>query len=172
MIFLYIFGGIVFAFAAYLFFAPLYIEIDTEHSLYRIRLHRLFSVAFLVDNTASLVEMQLLSRKWRMDLSKAPARKETEPVRTGTTAHGARKSAVKNIPARKLAAVLKSFRINQLEVTIDTGDMQWNGMLYPLFYWLGASTGKNIQINFEGRNSILLQLENNLARMSKAFLSA
>jgi hypothetical protein len=66
--------------------------------------------------------------------------------------------------------VIRSFKVNKLEATFDFGDMQWNGILYPLFCWISCKTGKDVRINFEGKNIIVLQAENNIARMSRAYI--
>jgi hypothetical protein len=163
MIFLYVLSGIFLAGITYILFAPIYIEVNSVHSIYRIRFHRLLQLSFFVNNNPSLIEMKLGFWKKQFDLSKAP--KQKEPI-----ADTKKKKASPTFPFRKLLAVIKSFKVNRLDATFDLGDMQLNGMLYPLFCWVSFRTGKNVYINFEGRNNIDLQIENCIARMSRAFL--
>jgi hypothetical protein len=89
--------------------------------------------------------------------------KETSPIQK-------KKKAPGSFPFKRTITVIRSFRVTKLNATFDSGNMQWNGMLYPLLCWLSYKTGKNICINFEGKNSIVLQMENNIVRLSRAFL--
>jgi len=163
MIFLSILSGIVLVSVAYILFAPVYIEIDSIHSIYQVRLHKILSVSFFVNGEASLLEVKAGLWKRRIDLSKAPATKTH-------AAEEKKQELPASFPFRKLLAVIRSFKVTRLDASLDLGDMSWNGMLYPCFCWLSFITGKNIQINFEGRNSLVLHIENNIARMSRAFL--
>ncbi len=156
---------IVIVFLAYLFFAPFYIEINSSRSLYRLRLYRIASVSFFVDNDPEKMELGFLI--WK--------RKINFPAASSRTDH---KKEIKikkrwpNISLRKIIGVIKSFKINVLNATFDFGDMQINGILYPLFYWISFKTKKNILVNFQGNNSIVIEIENSLARIIWAYFNS
>lgn len=83
-----------------------------------------------------------------------------------------KKSKRNEVSFRKMMRVLGSFKINRCEILIDTGNIQLNAFLFPIFYLLQMKTSKNIQINFIGNNKLIIEIENNLARMSWAYLSS
>jgi hypothetical protein len=58
---------------------------------------------------------------------------------------------------RIIRGALRAFRIRRVEANIDTDDFTWNAWLVPVFSVLN---GKNIhlQVNFEGHQSLLLDL--------------
>ena len=163
MIFLGVLLSIVLISAVYLVCAPVYIEIDSTRSVYRIRLHRLFILNFLVNGNPLLLEIKVGFWKKRIDLARAPQHPEPAPVKKKKRTPG-------SFSTRKALAVLKSFRVNRLEATFDLGDMQCNGIFYPLCCWFSYITGAEVCINFEGKNSLVLQVENNIARMSRAYI--
>lgn len=163
MLVLCIFFSVVLISVLYILFAPIYVEIDSINSVYRIRMHRLIGLSFFVNNNASLIEIKIAFWRKVIDLSKATVNKEEVPLKN-------ERKGSKSFSSEKLLAIIKSFKVNRLDATFDLGDMQWNGIFYPLFCWLSYKTGKNICINFQGKNSIVLQIENNIARMSRAFI--
>ncbi len=165
MFFLAVLLIIVIVFLAYLFFAPFYIEINSNTSLYRLRLHRMASVSFFVDNDPVKMELGFLIWKRKINFSatrpKAEQKKEIK-----------NKKSWSNISLTKIIGVIKSFKINVLNATFDFGDMQINGILYPLFYWISFKTKKNILVNFRGNNSLVIEIENSLARMIWAYFNS
>jgi len=71
---------------------------------------------------------------------------------------------------RKVQAVITSFKISKCLITLDTGDMALNGILYPWFLWIGELMSKDISINFCNRNEIVLEIENNFFRVLRAYI--
>ena len=41
------------------------------------------------------------------------------------------------ISSKRIKQVIKSFKVNKCSVELDTGDVQWNGILFPFFFMLG-----------------------------------
>jgi hypothetical protein len=161
--------SLLFGILAYLFFAPFYLEINTNTGLLRFRLHRVANISLKIEDCI-YIETKVLgwSRKSALTLSQAaPATKKKE-----VTSHAKKKKKGLSISRAKLTSLLKSFRMNTCRISIDTGNMQWNGMLYPAFYWLGWYTGKPIEINFTGKNEVILEIQNSVARMSWALISS
>lgn len=149
----------------YLFFAPFYIELNTIKSFYGMRFHKIASINLkLIDDTFK-IEVTIFGFSRRFDLINSK-RDSTKAIDTG-------KNQIENkIPYQKIKAVIKSFKVNKCDVSIDTGNMPLNGILYPLFYLMKVRSRKNIQINFNGETLIVLEIENSLARMSWAYLNS
>ena len=151
----------------YVFFAPFYFEINNIKQVYRFRFHRLASADLKTDNNTFFIETRILGWKKQFDL--------LEPGVTGNTTetivlHSKKKETRPSW--KKIKAVIKSFKVNTCFISIDTGDMPTNGILYPLFFWLSHSTNKNIEINFIGETKIIIEIKNSLARMSWAYISS
>lgn len=153
----------------YLFFAPFYFEINTTDSTYRIRFHRLASISLKMIDRSLMAEIKICWWIKRFELwpGKNGAGKEARIDKTPVKAKKKRK-----MPFRKIKAVLKSFKISKCSVSVDTGDMQLNGVLWPVFYLFKVRSGKDMRINFIGENKIILEVKNNLARMSWAYISS
>ncbi|MBT8287885.1 MAG: hypothetical protein HKN00_05350 [Flavobacteriaceae bacterium] len=70
---------------------------------------------------------------------------------------------------KKAWLVLRTFRIKQFAVDLDTGDCIQNAKLYPVFAFLDYRYG-GFKINFLGRNSLLLHISNSPIRILKSFI--
>ena len=142
----------------YLLFAPFFVEIDSAKRLFRIRFHRLASAKIIFDESSIFLELKIVGRQKKIDLLEIKERKKKPVVKN-------EKKKQTNISFQKVFAMTKTFKVRKLFLALDTGDMQVNGMLYPLFVLMSKSSGKNITINFLDENKLILQIENNLVRM-------
>jgi hypothetical protein len=149
----------------YLFFAPFYLQIDTTKNLYQVRFHRLARLSLKMGSEPAL-EAKVAWWKRDFPLFHPTAKPVQKPEKKD------HKSSKKNVPIKRLIHVLKSFRVTTCYINTDLGDMQLNGILYPVFCWLSWYSGKPISINFTGRNEMMLELQNSMARMSWAWLSS
>ena len=68
--------------------------------------------------------------------------------------------------------ILATFKVKKLDLSVDTGNNQLNSFLFPVFYLLGFFLKRKIQINYTGNNFLKIILQNNLARLSWAFISS
>lgn len=163
-----VFFSILLALLLYLFFAPFYIEVNSNTGILRLRMPHLASVSLHIED-GIYIEAKLpgCTRRWVPGFyeKKNELHKTGKPVKQN-------KGALTGISPARLKALAGSFKINTCTISIDTGDMPWNGMLYPAFYWLSWYSGKRIAINFTGKNEIVLEIQNSLARMSRAFISS
>ena len=76
----------------------------------------------------------------------------------------------KKVPVRNILRVLKSFKIKKLFVDIDTGNCISNAKLYPAFAFLNYYHG-GFNINFEGRNQLVLFIQNKPIHIIKSFIN-
>lgn len=157
------------AFLIYLLFIPFHIEADSETGEFRFRFHWLAEGRLVADETGIVLHIRAAWWKKSIDLL-APQKPKT-----------GKKAAVKKSRRKKrtpsisetldlIRAVAKSFRIRYCFISIDTGSMPLNGVLYPWFYLLGRYTGHTIRINFHGEEIIQLQVQNTLARIVWALI--
>lgn len=149
----------------YLFFAPFYIEINSIEGYFRVRFHTIAKVSFKIIDYSPVLEIRIAGWIKQIDLLKTKSKAKEKPA-----AKKKKKKKKSNIRWRKFAGVLRSFKITQCDIIIDTGNIQLNGILYPVFYLMSFYSKKNIRINFIDENIIVLEIENSIARMSRAYL--
>lgn len=153
----------------YLFFAPFYFEINTTNGLYRIRFHRLASISLKMIDSSLIAEVKIGWWTKQIDLFSIDKNADEKRTVAKKTVKAKKK---KKFSFKKIKAVLKSFKISKCSISIDSGDMQLNGILWPVFYLFKVRSGKDFRINFIGENKIVLEVKNNLARMSWAYISS
>lgn len=156
------------AFFIYLLVAPFHIEANSETGVFRFRFHRLAEGRLVADENGVLLQVRVAWWKHTYDLLAPGTRKAAE--RTKPAAVKKRKRTKKRTRSfsevlELIRAVAQSFRIRHCFISIDTGNMPLNGVLYPWFYLLGRYTGHPIQINFHGEEIIQLHVQNSLARI-------
>jgi hypothetical protein len=166
MIWLLILLLLIIVIFSYLLFAPFYLEINSISDFYGIRFHRMAYAKLII--TDNLFKIDLCIAGWRkqIDLLAKPAKGEQKEKQILSE----RKNKPFKISFGKIKAIMKSFKINKCHLNIDTGNVQLNGILYPGFYWLGKHTNNPIGINFFNETEIILEVENNLARVLKALI--
>jgi hypothetical protein len=149
----------------YLLFAPFYIELNSHTGLYRFRFHRLVSLSAKFVNSAVVFELKILFWKRPFTFHQT-AERNIQPTKYKKS----NKTKKRNLRIQTVVNMLRSFKINTCDIALDTGDVVLNGRLYPLFYLLGFFTRKPILISFTGQSHIVLEIENNLARLSRALI--
>ena len=172
MIVLYVVLFMVILIIGYLFFAPFYLELNSVQGLLRFRFHRLASVTAAIRNNTPVLEMRIAGWRRKMDLGEI---KNFANKKSYGRKQKIRQETVKKrrpIPWRKIRRVLYSFKVNVCDISIDTGNMSLNGILFPVLYLFRLYSKKDISINFLDENRIILQIENSLARMSWAYISS
>lgn len=168
MIVLLVLLFIVIGVFGYLFFAPLYMEINTTKGLYRIRLHWLASISIKPVEDIHVIEMKLAGVTKQIN----PFAMQISPVQNAVPKKEKKQKKYASIPWKKMKRVLNSFTIKKCRIRFDSGDVQMNGLLYPLFYWIRSYSGKDVRINFTGENEVILEIKNSLARMSWTYISS
>jgi hypothetical protein len=61
---------------------------------------------------------------------------------------------------KKVQQVLKTFEIKICKIDFDTDDYYWNALLIPALQMVNKGSRYRVAINFEGKNNILLNIEN------------
>jgi hypothetical protein len=70
---------------------------------------------------------------------------------------------------RKIFRMLRSFKVKRFLIDIDTGDSMTNVKLYPFYGLLNYNTGI-FNINYEGKNRMVLYMENRPLYIIKSFI--
>lgn len=157
---------LLFILCLYLLFSRFFIEIDTTTDLYRICFDRLTSVTFFFLADPLKAELRILGWKSTYDFKRTETKKINIKKKKPQT-YFSQKSAL-----GKITGIAHSFKVTRCFVTIDTGNMPLNGVLYPWFHLLSIRTGKNMAINFSGENIVILKAENSLARLLWAYIKS
>lgn len=147
----------------YILFAPCYVEIDSERRLFRIRFHYLASARLSITDSSLIINVRIAGWNKPFDLLTKKKRKQK-------SLKVKRKSKPRKISLHKLKAMIKSFKVNKCYFNLDLGNVERNGILFPLFLWISHVTGKYFRINFLGKNDIKLEIENNIANILWAFI--
>jgi hypothetical protein len=69
---------------------------------------------------------------------------------------------------RRIYQVIKSFRLSEWELAIDSGDYAVNAQIYPLNYF--PKTFRHLFINFNGENFLVLKMSNSPWKVLYNFL--
>jgi hypothetical protein len=79
-------------------------------------------------------------------------------------------SKLRTIEIQRLFGIARTFKVIQLLVDVDTGDCITNAKLYPPFAFMNYYGGQ-FRVNFEGRNRLLLNVQNRPIRIIKSFIN-
>jgi len=161
---LLIFLILLLAILLYLLVAPFYIEINSRKNWYGVRFHQLAKAKIYATNESVFIELQIAGWHKVIDLL---ARKEGRVKKVERS----EKKKVKSISISKVRALMASFKLSKCYISLDTGDMALNGILYPWFLWISNLTRKNIQINFYNKNEVELEIKNNFFRVLRAYIT-
>lgn len=153
----------------FILFAPIVIDVDSEQGVIGIRFSRLAEANLCLNETVQVARVRIAWWKKEYDLTRLPVSSKPKVKRE---VPAKRKRMQVRTLLRKIKGVLRSFRLNTCTVSIDTGDMPMNGILFPFFYLLRLRTGKDISISFTGETVVVLQAENSIARMLWAYVKS
>ena len=78
----------------------------------------------------------------------------------------------RKVSFNKILSVIRSFQVREFILHVDTGNMQANGMLFPLFYGIGRLLKREVAVNFNDRTDIRIRIRNNAYRMLRAYLKS
>lgn len=160
----------------YVLFARLFVAIDSSAGTASVRFSRLAEISLTFNETLQVVRLKI--GWWHKEYNMLQTEKYDELVQASKSdnAKPRTKSDHNSIRLReiipKIIGVVRSFKIRKCNISIDTGDMPLNGILFPWFYLLMLRTGRSIKINFVGENIIILEAENTIARMLWAYIKS
>ncbi|MBT8304412.1 MAG: hypothetical protein KJP09_08075 [Bacteroidia bacterium] len=71
---------------------------------------------------------------------------------------------------KKGLKVMKSFKVREFLIDVDTGDCIYNSKLYPVAALLNYRYG-GCHVNFQGRNQLVLRIENRPIYILRSFIN-
>jgi hypothetical protein len=148
----------------YVLFAKICLEINSITDVYQLSFRGLASVAIISKEDNLVLKLKIFVWRKYFNLLDLPKNVSKESPETKVKIR-------KELPINKLWFVLKSFKIKRCELNLDLGNNQWNGILFPVFYVLETKYNRPLRINFLNENSIVLKIENNLARILWVFIT-
>ena len=164
----YIILIVLFGVIIYLLFMPIILHIDTACEQYFLEIKGLVK-ATIEEDQLEVIKVHLKVLFFNFDFYPLKKIDFSDKSLVGW------KTEIKKhrytISFKKILSVLKSFKIRQFRAEIDTGDCIFNSKLYPTFTLLNFYKGTQLSANFEGKNSVLLSLENRLIRIIKAIIN-
>jgi len=156
--------GLLFLVLLYLLLVPIELCLNTIKNQYYLQIHCL-AKASIEGHKEELLQIRLkvLFMNFYFFPLKLIGTPKTKKIEKS-------KPPRKRIGIKKTTRVLKSFKIKQLLVDIDTGDCLMNAKLYPVFSFINYHK-ERFNINFEGRNQLVLHLQNRPIRIIKSFIN-
>ncbi len=169
----------------YLLLAPFSVRLDSREAAATVSLFHIGSGRVCYRNEGLWLELRAIGMRFEWDAvsltAKLAAReerksqqrqhkREAQEEHKPEQAQAPAEKSKTGVPFRRMWAVLRSFKVPECTLMIDTGSAAENGILFPLAWWAGRWTGKTIEINFQGHNVCVLEIRNTLGRMLWAFI--
>lgn len=166
MFFLY-FLSVLIVLAISLLFVPIILFIDTNTNQYYFQCKGLAKVSFET-NEEDFLKIKL--KLFFMNFNFYPLREHKKHLKKPQLTKAKPKKRQSRFNLKAGMSVLKNFKVKQFALDIDTGDSIYNAKLYPIFAYLNYRIG-GFNINFIGRNQLVLHLENRPIYILKSFIN-
>ncbi len=152
----------------YLLLMPIILSIDTANNEYFIQLKGLAS-AYIEPHEEEILRVKLnvfFMRFYFFPIDEIIKRNKVKKIKPKK--HKTKRR--KHLGIHKGLQVLKTFKVKQFAIDMDTGDVIQNSKLYPAFAFLNYYKG-GFNINFEGRNRLVVRLQNRPIDIIKLFIN-
>jgi hypothetical protein len=151
---------------AWLLLAPVFLYISTTESKYEAGLKGVFKVMIKMDSKEFPYLLgKVFFYSFRIQLFKVKAKK----IKAATPRK--RRKKMRKLVRKKMRVIMKivwkvirSYKLKQLKLNIDTGDVIRNAHLIPVFSIVHQEKVK-LAVNYEDKTEFLLHLESSLGRM-------
>lgn len=162
--------GLLLAFLLWVLFTPIYFKIEWNESRQGVQLYwwGVFRLSLTPETGAwaILLELPFFRRSWPLKGLWSSKKKGDKTKKK--TAKG--KTWKPKHPWQLIRRLGRSFHLIRFHVQLDTDDYVWNAYLFPLFQVTNPANKASWQINFKGRNELILIVENRLYRLLYAFI--
>jgi len=166
MSYLIIFFSLLILVVIYLLLIPIILFIDTRTNQYYIQLKGLIKADLQADKD-ELVKIKL--KVFFLNFKFYPLRRKKIATKSKKIKKYNTKNSSKSVKLRNFIRMLRTFKIKRFLINIDTGDCIHNAKLFPLFTFLNR-TKVNFKVNFEGRNQMVLHMQNRPINIIKSFI--
>lgn len=155
-----------------LLWAPLALEIDSKHSVYRLSWWCLFRADVIPVKGDFMIDGQIFFFRKQWSVMELLAKKGDHKGEAKKSLNE-RKKKKRRIPLswKMMKALLRSFKVERFDVSLDTGNVIWNAWLFPLAETLHHALRvkhRGLHISFTGDNRIDLKVTNRAGRMAWA----
>jgi hypothetical protein len=154
---------IILTIAFYVFVSPFYIELDSRVNKCVVRFNVLARARLYAGKESLFMDLQIIGWHKKIDLLTRQVKRSEKKARARGRTSGA--------SLQKIGAVLKSFRLSNCHISVDTGDNALDGTLYPWLLLVSRLIGQDIRINFQNECKIVAVIENNFYRILKAYIT-
>ncbi|MEP1094200.1 MAG: hypothetical protein ABJG78_03780 [Cyclobacteriaceae bacterium] len=144
-------------------FVPLIIRLDTVENIVDIRIRGIFHSWLSADQAGLVVHVWLPIYHFEIH----PFQESATKSGSSEKKNGSRTPGRKQI--RRVLNMIRSFRIDFIEVAVDTDDYVLNAQLVPIGQFL-SSNNISLSVNFCGATFCKIQIQNTLWRLGLAFL--
>ena len=148
----------------YLLFARVSLFIDTSTNQYFIKLQGICKINAERDETEIL---KLRLHIFFLDFNFYPLHPDKKKKRKSKKK---KKKSRFSLTFKQTKLLIKSFKIKRFYLDLDTGDCITNAKLYPVFALLNYKMG-HFNINFNGRNKLVLHIQNRPVYIIKSFIN-
>jgi len=150
----------------YILWMPIILFVDTQTNEYYVQLRGLAKARIQADKKEVFkIKMKVLFLNFKF----YPLRKKKPSAKSKKIKKYNKKNSIKRIEFKKYLRMLRTFKIKRLFINIDTGDCISNAKLFPLFAFLNQ-TKASFNVNFEGRNQMVLHMQNRPINIIKSFV--
>tara|TARA_R110000787_G_scaffold96415_6_gene199811 strand:+ start:1784 stop:2278 length:495 start_codon:yes stop_codon:yes gene_type:complete len=148
----------------YLLFARISLFIDTSVNRYFIKLQGICSINAERDEAEILkLRLNIFFFNFNFYPFRPDKKKTIKPKKKN-------KRSRFSLTFKQAYRLIKSFKIKRFYLDLDTGDCITNAKLYPVFLLLNYKRG-NFNINFNGRNKLVLHIQNRPVYIIKSFIN-
>ncbi len=165
---------VLLAVLVYLLLAPFYVEINSVKNCIKMRFHRLASAEIFLADDVPILKITIVGWHRDYDIFKIIGEKIGEKKSVKLIKKAQRNKTIQRkfrMTFKHALKILKSFQIKKCFITVDTGDMPLNGILFPIVYGIKCWSKKDISINFLAETEVVLVIRNTLARTIRAVFS-
>ena len=160
MVVLFIILSLIGGFILWLIFSPFYIKVNTEYNQYQLTMPAVFKL-YYQQNESPGIKIKFLFFTFSPEFKKNKKQNDNDrPIRTKNAKKKQKRALSPRIVAELVKKIFKSFKINRLQATIDTGDYTLNSHLIPIV--LLAGIDDKININYYNINHADLEIRGNL----------
>ena len=152
-----------------LLFLPLIIRIDTVEDRYEVRWKGFLEFRLITKEDLPALRMHVPFYTKDFELTGRGKRKNKTKKKKQLTKEKEQGKRKSRMTPKRVLALLRSFKIRQFYVSLDTGDYVNNALLVPLFQWI-TNYGNQVEVNFNGDTIIRFTASNNIWRLGTTYL--
>ena len=162
---------LIMALVVFLVFTPVSLRIDTYRKEYYVQVWGVIR-AWLEWDRGPILKLRVPFYVIRLDPLAPAHKKEKKPAIKKRRARRKRhRGGTTSGRFMKVSKLIRSFRVREFKLELDTGDVVQNAYWYPLFFHLNRLGKGTWQVNFAGHNGMILHLENRAIRVLWALIN-